>query len=364
MSELAPHDFDFLAQLLLKEGGMVVEPGKEYLITTRLNPVAKRHGFTSLTALVTKLRGFDPDLRADVVDAMTVNETSFFRDPRVWTEVATLLIPELLERRQTLRRLDIWIAASSSGQEVYTLAMTLAEVLGSDLANWRIQIVATDLSRAMVDRTIQGRYSDHEVQRGLSADRRHRFMHTVEGGWQVNDELRTFVKARVANLTSTKMDIRGPFDLILLRNVLIYFKPAMRTQILANSAQLLNPYGRLLLGASEGAGGVPDSLASQRFGSLVTYQRSDAPRIASSGLSSATSRLLAQFPKAERTTPKVMTAPSAPTLVPKTTIGATTTTSPSATPEKPAGLLGQAKVDDDGLTPLERLRALRKEYNQ
>lgn len=374
MPELAPNDFEFLASLLLKEGGMVVEPGKEYLITTRLNPVAKRHGLPSLTALVGKLRTLDLDLRADVVDAMTVNETSFFRDPRVWTEVATLLVPELLEQRRTLRRLDIWVAASSSGQEVYTLAMLLAEVLGSELVEWRIQILATDLSRAMVERTIEGRYSDHEVQRGLSAERRHRFMHKAGNGWQVNDDLRTSVKARVANLTDPKLDVRGPFDLILLRNVLIYFKPAMRHQILANQASLLNAHGRLLLGASEGAGGVPDSLVSERFGSLVTYQRADAPRTTSPRVSAATSNLMAQFPAQNQKTPDLMTGTTSPTLTtnqPATFTASTTAPASPAAPQPPTEtstgtpeLLGQARIDEDGLTPLERLRALRKEYQQ
>lgn len=398
MSELSPNDFSFLADMLLDAGGMVVEADKQYLISTRLMPVASRHGLADLTALVGQLRTGNDMLKHDVVDAMTVNETSFFRDPRVWDEIGTILLPQVFEHCRVLRRLDIWIAASSSGQEVYTLAMLLKEVLGSDYDKWRIQLVASDLSREMVARTSAGRYSEYEVSRGLSIERRNRFMHPDGKEWVVNDDLRSLVRAREGNLTAKDMGVRGPFDLILLRNVLIYFKPAMRTEILRRQADLLNKNGRLILGASEGALGVPPTLQSVRTGSLVSYGRADAkvtptaqPR---AGLSEATSALMAQFPKnkpasagetkkptstltpaeiasklsALPSTPRAGTpAPTKPSTSAKTnrpTTSSTSTTESTTDDGGSRGLLGSAKVDEDGLTPLERLRALRKEYQQ
>lgn len=391
MTDLLPPDFDYLAKMLLKEGGMVVEPDKQYLISTRLMPVATRHGMSDLSALIGKLRKGDDGLKHDVVDAMTVNETSFFRDPRVWDEIGQILLPQVFEQCKILRRLDIWIAASSSGQEVYTLAMLLRETLGSDYDKWRIQIVASDLSREMVERTRHGRYTEYETSRGLSADRRTRYMSKEGKDWVVNADLRSIVRPREGNLTAKDMGVRGPFDLILLRNVLIYFKPAMRSEILGRQAALLNKNGRLVLGASEGALGVPPNLRSVRTGSLVSYGRADAagstvpagaPGAGSNqpaaGISAATSALMAQFPKENRNTaggstltgtttppklsPLTPSALSQPAGAPVSSTSPQPTPQPTKTPATDGSLIGSAKVDEDGLTPLERLRALRKEY--
>ena len=400
MSDLLPHDFSYLADMLLKEGGMVVEPDKQYLITTRLMPVATKHHLRDLTALIAKLRNGNDIIKHDVVDAMTVNETSFFRDPRVWDEIGGILLPQIFEHCRVLRRLDIWIAASSSGQEVYTLAMLLRETLGTEYDKWRIQIVASDLSREMVNRTREGRYTEYETSRGLSADRRNKFMTKDGKDWVMNADMRELVKPREGNLTAKDMGVRGPFDLIMLRNVLIYFKPAMRTEILGRQADLLNKNGRLVLGASEGALGVPKNLQSVRTGSLVSYGRADADLAQKAqtrgGLSAATSALMAQFPKdkhgqptgkqpSETTASKMSalaaTAQPAAAATPPKTFTATTPPAatapkspatgilrppakPTETPKKDGDLFGKAKVDEDGLTPLERLRALRKEYNQ
>lgn len=320
---------------------------------------------------------------------MTVNETSFFRDPRVWDEIGGILLPQIFERCKVLRRLDIWIAASSSGQEVYTLAMLLQETLGSDYDKWRIRIVASDLSREMVTRTRNGCYSEYETSRGLSKDRRSRFMTKDGKDWVMNNDLRSLVKPREGNLTAQDMGVRGPFDLIMLRNVLIYFKPAMRTEILARQAGLLNKNGRLVLGASEGALGVPPNLQSVRTGSLVSYGRADADVAGTAqlrdGLSAATSALMAQFPKdraaraATATPTKSLTEPIAASklssltspasatpfsIAPSSTTATTPPTPKTDAPTNDGALLGSAKVDEDGLTPLERLRALRKEYKK
>ena len=404
MTDFLPRDFDYLADMLVNEGGMVVEPDKHYLITTRLMPVAAKHGLSDVDSLIDRLRKGNDVIKHDVVDAMTVNETSFFRDPRVWDEIGAVLLPQIFEHCRVLRRLEIWIAASSSGQEVYTIAMLLREMLGSDYGKWRIQIIASDLSREMVARTKAGRYSEYETSRGLSKERRNKYMSKDGKDWVVNDDLRSIITAREGNLTSKDMGVRGPFDLILLRNVLIYFKPAMRTEILSRQAGLLNKNGWLVLGASEGALGVPPNLRSVRTGSLVSYGRADAAFADKvqhrGGLSAATSALMAQFPKGESSPPtspaaakplteqtdasklSTLTA-SAPTpdkhtlasgLTAKTPTPDPTNTSPailrppmkspSNEPEEDGTLLGSAKVDEDGLTPLERLRALRKEYQK
>ncbi len=280
MSGLTSADFGFLSELLRDESGMVLERGKEYLVTTRLRPVAKRHGLADLGEVVKALRARDRALRDDVVEAMTVNETSWFRDAGIWNDLGQKLLPDLISRRSDQRRLDIWVSASSSGQEAYTLAMIVHETLGADVGSWKISILATDLSRAMVRRTSEGIYSHHEVTRGLSERRRQQFGQPCADGWQVNDELKSLVQARQLNLTAPRFAVSGPFDLILTRNVLIYFAPEMRRRILERQAALLSPGGQLIVGASESSPTMT-GLAPTRLGSLVSYGPHRDPETAS-----------------------------------------------------------------------------------
>ena len=281
--------------------------------------VAVHNDLDGLSELVDRLRGGDRRLLGEVVDAMTVNETSFFRDPRVWEELGHRLLPELLSDRQVLRRLDVWCAASSSGQEIYSLLMLLAELLGSEFSGWRINLVATDISPTMVERTAAGVYSELEVGRGLSVDRRNRFFRRDGIHWVADDELRSRVRARRLNLTAGEIRLSGSFDLVLLRNVLIYFDSATRSDVLVQVTDKLTPTGRLVLGTAEGVMELPPDLTAFSYGTLMAY-----------GLNDPESRAAAR--------PVSTTLPSA----------------------APSGLA----PSDDGLTPVERLRALRAEYHR
>ncbi|MEZ5227302.1 MAG: CheR family methyltransferase [Acidimicrobiales bacterium] len=150
---VSPESFRLLQRTLADNGGMVLDESKAYLVSMRLGPVAKELGYDDEEALVRAVGIGQPGTKTRVVEAMTINETSWFRDPSLWEQIERSLIPQLLESARTLRRLDIWVAASSTGQEVYSVAMLLAEILGSDFDKWRIRLVASDLSSEMVERT-------------------------------------------------------------------------------------------------------------------------------------------------------------------------------------------------------------------
>lgn len=398
MKDLNAHDYDVLSRFLLDNAGMVLEVGKEYLVTARLVPVVTKYELHGLDALVEQIRRNNTALRADVIDAMTVNETSWFRDTGVWTALGSTLLPALIERRRTLRRLDVWCAASSSGQELYSLAILLSELLGPEASQWRVKILGTDISREMVERTNAGIYSGHELSRGLSEARKRAYFSRTPGTnkWQVNEDLRTMVSAREANLTASDMGVRGPFDLIMIRNVLIYFEPKTRREVLTRSAALLSPIGRLVLGASEGALGVPDCLAPERNATLVSYCRADSGEPASSPSDAPTAKLtkaaidghladeakaveapspepagpvnalqrLADLRAANASRMAAAGAKATPASSRPAPAAPTRSTAPRSTGEKAkssARRLAASKPDEE-LTPLERLRKLRQEY--
>ncbi len=268
-------DYKFLREMLDREVGILLEDGKEYLAVTRLEPILRQHNLPDLGVLVERLRKHDRPLKSDVIDAMTVNETLFFRDPNVWRSLRENLLPELIEANSAKRTMRMWSAACSSGQEPYSLAIVLAELLGKEDASWDVKISASDLSREMVARTKAGVFSNYEVSRGMEAETRDRYFRPLGDKWQVNDRLRSRVDTRQANLSSLPPAL-GPFDLIMLRNVLIYFSAETREDVLRQMAKLLTPTGCLLLGASEGAVGVPSVLTPVRMNGLVAFKLSGA----------------------------------------------------------------------------------------
>ncbi len=268
-------DYNFLREMLDREVGILLEDGKEYLAVTRLEPILRQHDLPDLSVLVERLRKHDRELKSDVIDAMTVNETLFFRDPNVWRSLRETLLPELIEANSAKRTMRMWSAACSSGQEPYSLAIVLAELLGKEDASWDVKISASDLSREMVARTKAGVFSNYEVSRGMEAETRDRYFRPLGDKWQVNDRLRSRVDTRQANLSSLPPAL-GPFDLIMLRNVLIYFSAETREDVLRQMAKLLTPTGCLLLGASEGAVGVPSVLTPVRMNGLVAFKLNGA----------------------------------------------------------------------------------------
>jgi chemotaxis protein methyltransferase CheR len=251
---IAPADFTYVRDLVHRRSAIFLEAGKEYLVESRLLPIVQASGEQSLGRLVSRLRSSpEGSLHKQVVEAMTTNETSWFRDNHPFHALESAILPELLCRRANARRLTIWSAAAASGQEAYSIAMVLQERLAAD-PTWNLRILATDLSEEMVRRTRAGRYSQLEVNRGLPAARLVRHFTRVGTEWQVNETLRRMVDARQLNLAAPFPPL-PPVDVLFLRNVLIYFRVDDRRQIFGQVRRVLQPDGYLVLG---GADTLPD----------------------------------------------------------------------------------------------------------
>ncbi|MCC7142388.1 MAG: protein-glutamate O-methyltransferase CheR [Candidatus Eisenbacteria bacterium] len=247
---LSATDFDYIRTLVMKRSAIVLEAGKEYLVESRLIPLAKREGFSGLEEMCAGMRAkASPALVEKVVEAMTTNETSFFRDLMPFEAMKKQIVPELIAARGGSKCLSIWSAASSSGQEIYSLAMLLRENFPA-LRDWRISLLATDLSQEMVARTKQGLFSQLEVNRGLPAPLLIKYF-TKEGThWQIKQELRDLVEVRQMNLAES-WKLMPQLDVVFLRNVLIYFSVETKREILGRVREILRPDGTLFLGAAE-----------------------------------------------------------------------------------------------------------------
>lgn len=240
--------FDYIRQMVKQQAGIVVEAGKEYLAETRLMSLARDQGHTATEDLVAQLRTRPfGELHRRVVELLTTNETSFFRDHRPFEALRTVILPRLLASRPD-RKLTIWCAAASSGQEPYSLAMLLREYFPH--ATSRVRIIASDISREMLARTERGTYSQFEVGRGLPATMLAKYMTTIGGDYQVRPELRAMLDLREINLASTFPSL-PPIDVLLVRNVLIYFDLATKRDILSRMRRALSPDGVVILGGAE-----------------------------------------------------------------------------------------------------------------
>ena len=250
MSALAPAEFAWVCQLVRRRSAIVLEPGKEYLVESRLLPVARTAGDATVGALVQRLRR-EPEGRLSdaVVEAMTTNETSFFRDQHPFDALSRHVLPDLIARRASERRLSIWCGAASAGQEPYTVAMLVREALAAH-PGFTASVLATDLSQQMLTRTRDGRYSQLEVNRGLPAGMLVRWFDKVGTQWQVKPELRAMVQTRLVNLAGPFPPL-GRHDVVFLRNVLIYFDTATKRQVLERVRRVLRPDGYLFLGGAE-----------------------------------------------------------------------------------------------------------------
>jgi chemotaxis protein methyltransferase CheR len=245
---IAPADFAYVRDLVHRRSAIFLEAGKEYLVESRLGPIVQASGEGSLDRLVSRLRSSpEGSLHKQVVEAMTTNETSWFRDHHPFDALESVVLPELLWRRAKARRLTFWSAAAASGQEAYSIAMVLQERLAAD-PTWNLRVLATDLSEEMVRRTRAGRYSQLEVNRGLPAARLVRHFTRVGTEWQVNEALRRMVDAKQLNLAAPFPPL-PPVDVLFLRNVLIYFKVDDRRQIFGRVRRVLQPDGYVVLGA-------------------------------------------------------------------------------------------------------------------
>lgn len=247
---MSPIDFAFLCEFLLKHSGLVVNESKRYLVDSRLVPLAQSLKLKDVSELVRELRtGRNSALATAVIEEMTTNETSFFRDRQPFVELQQTLLPTLLDARRTRHTLRIWSAASSTGQEAYSIAMTLLEAI-PDIRQWRIEIVATDIAEKILVRAREGVYSQLEVQRGLPTHLLVKYFDKHPEGFRVKPDLRRMVSFQQLNLFDPFARL-GMFDIVFCRNVLIYFDAAAKTDLLNRIARQLTPDGYLFLGAAE-----------------------------------------------------------------------------------------------------------------
>jgi chemotaxis protein methyltransferase CheR len=255
---VTPQDFDYLRQLLRARSGLVLSAEKQYLAESRLLPVARKHGLTSLTDLVAKLKtAATAPLGTDVVEAMTTNESFFFRDKVPFEHFRDTIMPALLAARAREKRIRIWCTACATGQEPYSLAMSLKS-LGAALAGWRIEIIATDLSNEVLTKAKAGIYSQFEVQRGLPIQLLVKFFSQVGEAWQIAPEIRGMVHFRPLNLLKD-FSALGTFDLVFSRNVLIYFDQPTKIDVLNRVAKQMPSDGFLVLGAAETVVGLTEA---------------------------------------------------------------------------------------------------------
>lgn len=243
---ISPSSFAYVADLLRRETAMLCEPGKEYLVEARLLPLARAAGQPDVDSYVARLP-LDLAERARAIDALTINETSWFRDLAPYQAFTEAMLPPLLEARQHVKHLEIWSAACSSGQEAYSLTMLLKEHLPE---GWTARIHATDVSTSMLDRVRAGRYSQVEMNRGMPAQRLVTWFTRVGNEWEVSPELRAMVTTQHLNLAAPFPPM-PVFDIVFLRNVLIYFDMDTKRDILRRVSTRISPDGFLLLGSSE-----------------------------------------------------------------------------------------------------------------
>jgi chemotaxis protein methyltransferase CheR len=273
--------FTLLSSLVRERSGLVLTPDKGYLLESRLLPVARKWEQKSVAELGTLLRGKpDPKLIRDIVEAMTTNESFFFRDIKPFDQFKSLVLPHLLKKRAAGKSIRIWSAACSSGQEPYSLAMILNEHR-LQLAGWKVEIVATDLSTEILDKARAGLYSQFEVQRGLPIQLLVKYF-TQEGDrWQVDAGIRNMVAFRPFNLLDDLGSL-GRFDVIFCRNVLIYFDQPTKAKVLDAMSRQLAPDGHLYLGGAETVLGITDKLQPlpEHRGIYVHGAAATAPRAA------------------------------------------------------------------------------------
>ena len=246
---MTPQDYEYLCNVLKERSGLLLAADKQYLIESRLLPLARRAGMPGIGELVQKMKGGADALIVDVVEAMTTNETFFFRDKIPFDNFKDTVIPDLIKARAGRKSLRIWCAAASTGQEPYSLAMLLKD-MGSALTGWRIEIVATDLSQEVLEKSKSGMYSQFEVQRGLPIQMLVKYFDQVGEFWQLKPEVRSMVQYRQLNLLKDFSHL-GKFDVIFCRNVLIYFDQATKIDVFNRLLKANESDGCLFLGAAE-----------------------------------------------------------------------------------------------------------------
>ena len=272
MTAIAAPDFEFVSALVRQEAAIVLDKGKEYLVETRLSPIAKKNGFAGLAELVAALRQpAAKALRADVVEALTTNETSFFRDVEPFEMLRRTILPEVIADKRATKRLSIWCAASSTGQEPYTLAMLLRENF-PELTGWDVRIVATDISREVLERARSGVFSQLEVNRGLPAKYLVKYFEKTEEGYKMKEDVRRLVRFEEMNLIKP-FTLISDIDIVFMRNVLIYFDVTVKKEILAKTRKIMKSKGYLFLGAAETTMNLDDKFERRSLGKTSCYRK-------------------------------------------------------------------------------------------
>jgi chemotaxis protein methyltransferase CheR len=272
---LSPANFAYVSRLVRQEASIILEPGKEYLVEGRLLTLARKAGVQNVDEYLHQVQGrIDTAANHAIVDALTTNETSWFRDREPFQALTDAVIPTLVSSRAASRGMRIWSAACSSGQEPYSIAMLMEDALP---AGWRYEIMASDISSEMIKRAEGGEFSQVEMNRGLPAQMLVRHFERHGPAWRIAPALRRSVTFRRLNL-STPLPAHQPFDVIFLRNVLIYFDVATKRSVLRNVSQLLRPDGWLFLGAAETTIGVDERFERVAAGKASAYRlRAPAP---------------------------------------------------------------------------------------
>jgi len=253
---VTPLDYEFLRRFLKERSGLDLSSDKQYLVESRLIPLARKAGLPGIGELVQKLKSGVEPLTSEVVEAMTTNETFFFRDKIPFDHLKEAILPALVQARASRRALRIWCAASSTGQEPYSIAMCVKEFAA--LAGWRVEIVATDLSQEVLEKSKAGIYSQFEVQRGLPIQMLVKYFKQIGKLWQLNADIRSMVQHRQLNLLQDFSHL-GTFDVIFCRNVLIYFDQNTKVAIFERMSKMLESDGVLALGAAESVVGISDA---------------------------------------------------------------------------------------------------------
>jgi len=254
---VTPLDYEYLRKILKERSGLDLSADKQYLVESRLVPLARKNGLGGLPELVAKMKTGAEALSSDVVEAMTTNETFFFRDKIPFDHLKETILPALMQARAGRKSIRIWSAASSTGQEPYSIAMCLKEK-AAQLAGWRFEIVATDLSQEVLEKAKAGIYSQFEVQRGLPIQLLVKYFTQTGELWQINADMRGMVQHRQLNLLQDFSHL-GKFDVVFCRNVLIYFDQDMKINIFERLGRVMEPDGMLMLGAAESVVGITDT---------------------------------------------------------------------------------------------------------
>lgn len=253
---MLPNDFDYIAKILKERSGLIITPDKAYLLESRLTPIARKRGLKTVDELIGVMRTSGEDLLREVTEAMTTNESFFFRDIKPFDQFKALVLPQLLQTRASKRSIRIWSAACSSGQEAYSLAMILKEE-SAKLAGWKVEIVGTDISHDVLEKAKAGLYSQFEVQRGLPIQMLVKYFKKNNELWQVDPVLRAMVQFKEYNLLNDLKPL-GNFDVVFCRNVLIYFDQPTKTKVLENVSRIMPDDGLLYLGGAETVLGISD----------------------------------------------------------------------------------------------------------